>query len=199
MESAKTVIRKGEMGAEISQKCHLQQAESCGQLQLTTAEPHCTGVCRQHQWPQPSLGFKWTKRVWFQSSLTGHCSDRSLCSGHCSEKSLCWPWESPKGWEQHFSFICPLTQRHFLGVSPSTHGTDDHSVAACAGWAVPLALTEFSWCALGHTQHSHRLFLVEVTPFSLDFFSLLASPSLSLSQWLMSFLCLERKLVRAQG
>lgn len=167
MELAKTVIRRGEWMEKWMQRSHsnvtgsrLRAVGICSSPlpNLTAQIP--PAVCRHHEWPQPSLGFKWAKRGWFKPSLTGHCSDRSLCSGHCSERPLCWHWESPKGWDQHFSFISSLTQRHFLGVSLSTHGTNEHSVTACAPWAVPLALTEFSWCDLGHPQHSHRLFLM---------------------------------------
>lgn len=52
-------------------------------------------------------------------------------------------------------------------------------------WGIPSTLTDFS--------------LWGCNIFPPGFLFPQASPSLSLSQWLMSFLCLERKLVRAQG
>lgn len=57
----------------------------------------------------------------------------------------------------------PCDTEALSGGLPQHPGTvSEPSVPACAGWAAPLAHTEFSWWGLGHPQHCHRLFPVRV-------------------------------------
>lgn len=151
-----------------------------------TAKPHCPGssccLHGQHRPPQLGPGLEWTKRCWFKP---GHCSERSLCSArnpgrapgsgnssfpsfHLSHRGTFWAGpQTPTG---QINTQCLRVQAELSHL---------HALAFPAvAWGTPSTITAFS--------------LWGVTSFNLDFFSLLASPSLSFSQWLMSFSCLER-------
>lgn len=164
MEPAKRTIRRDEWTQKWMQRS--RRSVACSRLRAvggsssalpdhTAQVPPAVGTA-SIQGPQLSLGLKGMKRCGFETR-----SYRSLQWKVTLLSS--WPRERPMWREQLFSFVSPLTQRHFLGGSPTTHGSNQHSMPVCAGWAVPLAHTEFSWCGLGHpqhSQHSHRLFLV---------------------------------------
>lgn len=184
----------------------MQQAYSCGQIQLNSATPYCVGtslaVCRCNmQCPYISFGFKRTNTCLFENQALQITAEK----GH-----TIWLLTLGKQCVRGIPVVLCVTPhtRILFGWLPN-HPQDK---STCSNWLVLAELshsnvTSFPGVAelchlprvpvTGHSQHSSRLFLGEGHLLTLGFFFLLASPSLSSSQWLMSFLCLERKLVRA--
>lgn len=122
MEPAKTGIDQErqmnpERDAEIEQKSHLQQAYSCGQIQLNTAKPVQPGtagttlaVCTCNmQYPYKSFAFKSTNTCQFENQALlitaekGHCFSESGAKQRVTEIAVVLCLTSHT--EAHFGWI----------------------------------------------------------------------------------------------
>lgn len=193
MEPAKRVIRRVKWTQKWMQRCHRNVTRNRLRAVGSPLPNHAAQVP-----PAVCAGSN-------QSSALGSSGQRDVGLNQVLQvpavkgpSSSADPGRAPGGGNSSFPSF-PSHPEALSGWLPKHPRTREHSVTVC--WLSCPTCTRWVFLVwLGPSPALSQAFPCEgVTSFSLDFIPLLASPSLSFSQQLMSFLRLERKLVRAQG